>query len=1477
MPGLAWADENSDIAGAVTVNKALMADLVMNTTTAYLAGTPLDDAVVLAPVSPAQNSAPLPIEVDNILVVSTADGIPAIDVGVAGEVHVFNGGVVSSSGLASSAIEVDDTAAALSVEISGGARVATTGNNSAAINAGSFSNSVLNVNINSSGALAALSTTGDNATGIQMGDGTGNLSTATISIIGATTSTDGPGLVSDGADSDLIVADLVGQSSASVTIENSSLLVNGPESEILRLSLGEASDSLVLLDNSTLRSTGIESALVIIATADSGISNTAIVGSNLSATGAQSGGVGILTSGGDLHSDTTIVADSTLQTTGAALVLEAAGSGSTRTLVIEDSQFSSVDDASPAMLVGGVGDNSAADVTIRRSTISTDGDMSEALLLGRSGTGSQQTVIMEGVDLSTRGAASTALLINGASSQGELAFVAVGLDLATTGDNALGFQVAHLAGTDGRDAMAISDATISTTGRDAIGFSIGDETAPGAASNYTQEFAFAGFDISTLGDNATGVLLSFPSGDIAGSTFSFAAGDFVISTQGAHSAGLILGTSPISATGSLAASTLGGAQITTLGDHSSAFVQHGLGSNGSDNTEMYFHGDLTLSTQGENAIGYDLVGLGNDSRLALDPTVVSTMGDGSHGVRIAETGMGARQTVSLTGLEASTGGDNATALLIGGQRQSASILSLDMLNLSLATHGHGSQGFELTALPGSDSSAVISADQIVIDTQGDGADGFTLGAANLVAPNHAGTTNVSRTITLNNLDLTTSGDGSAGLRIAGIGDGATDSDQSTLITNTSVATSGLGSVGIDLTTFGSDAENAVAITAIETVDITTAGDNATGLRISGGGTGGNQHLLTHGLEDLTIVTTGAMATGIDLTFAGASMPNESVDVIATDLDVSVFGVGSDAMVITGTPVGSRPMSVRIDLEADDRLASADGYAFRETGMNTSLTVQGTVAGAMDFGTGSDFLTFAGADLDVTGLRGVDAGDGTDTLIFDQVSIDFTNTDRGFENFERMIFDDSNITLDGLDIAQGSTLHASGSSRLTGDVTGGGQISLNNGLATDVFTIDGDIRGPVTLSMDAILDSSEDADLLIVLGSLAPDVQGSIVINNIGGLGAPTGEEDDAGILLVEIHGQSDEANFALAGENLQAGAFIYGLHHSTAGDFYLQSTGGLSDAAHLYPKATDLVFTAHHTLTDLPRGLTSRQGVISSKSKTQLAPWVRVFGGTGQFGSETGRGDYSENSDTTFSYSGLQLGTGFELPTSAEGDLTVQMAAHYVTGAQSVRRSGDFSQNAGSFDTDAYGATVGFTYELPSYGYFETALSYSRAEFEFDTSSGAEADTTAKVVTWVAEAGRYFDLQNDLRLTPWARLALEQARVNGFTDSNGTDQDSYTVNHMLVSGGIKAEKSFTSARGFGAIYGGLGLAHYTSTGTDIRLQGVGIDDWRDNSTYAQIELGGRWQNEAGTSELSFDLASEHGLTDTSDHNLKVGFEVAFRF
>lgn len=1258
------------------------------------------------------------------------------------------------------------------------------------------------------------------------------------------------------------------------------------------------------------------------------------LGNSITTQGAESTGLTILsdaTGSGNLSSTRSVGSGTVISTSGAnsaGLVIGTLGDGITDSdsiSFIEGLTVVTEGDGATGVVLSSLGtggtSNFADNVGI--ADITTSGDNAVGFVFNGPGTGHSdlgQTNIFV-LDVSTSGATSHGAVFafsegNGASTSLNFAE----LNVTATGAGADAVQMTGTANDAGDlpsiDISVVAGDTVSSTDGVAL-FETGMNSMMTVAGTVVGDLSFgtgddsltftgASFDISALGQVDGGVGKDTVRYDDATLTIPFTPNLTSIEVVAIEDSTLDVTDAGETALGLDASTSNGETMVSVL---NSALSATGAGSTAVsidefiDGTEVSIQvTDSEIAADGTTiSVGDDGAGVGQ-SAVTVN-AVGSTLTSGSGGVLVVkDAGAGSTRNVTLdttqinatgteTALQLAEMGDASTQLVdlmdvnvsatgraieIGGVGAGGNS-SVSLENVVVATTGDEAKGVDIVGgnvagTPNADLTFVVSAVDTSIATVGAESTGLS------IATNDDFSGDVSLSYALSGSQIETTGPNSTGVSIDGLGDGVAMGDAQILFTDMSVETSGNGSSGIEVGTIGANGSMNELVLALTTTTVRTSGDAASGVIVTGAGAGNTDLDQTIAL-DLDVETTGANSHGLVLSLAEAG--GASTLTASAELAITTSGAGSDAVQVTGMagPGGSVP-ALDVAVRAGDVLSSEQGLTYSETGVATNMTVEGDLRGMLDFGSGDDSLLVSGASAEIGQLVFVEGGVGNDTAVFENADVAISSplTFSGFEGpatLTASMLRLENADLLGLGLALDATsqLAITGNSLLGGDLGGSGSVSMANGTATDVFTVDGNLSGATVFSFDTVLDETEQSDLLVITGDIDAASRNTVVVANLGGLGFDTGQDDGDGILLVDSQGASVAENFQLNGDQVQAGAFIYELHFSSDGDYLLQSLGGISDAAHVYAKLPYLTFPAHGQLSDFPTGTASGVGVAQGNTAVSGEGWARVFGERQEFETQVSRAGMVEVSESELSYGGVQVGYRFALDQVAP-DLGLQAAFHYMTATQDVVRLSAPAGPAGSSEGTSWGGALGLVYDTPT-GYVEGAAVFSRSNFDMATTSGASAETDGTTLSLSVEAGRHFSIGDGTVLTPWARLGFDQIWVDGFTDSAGTVQANSDANQTIASLGLLAEHTVAKADGTLTLTGGLALHHRFASDFGVTLQGVPVTDSRGDVTEAEARLG--LQYESGNATFFADISARQSISGSDEFAVGGSIGAIIRF
>jgi fibronectin-binding autotransporter adhesin len=705
----------------------------------------------------------------------------------------------------------------------------------------------------------------------------------------------------------------------------------------------------------------------------------------------------------------------------------------------------------------------------------------------------------------------------------------------------------------------ISNSQLSTTGNGSAGILLGDGTAGGSTAvlSIVSDGTGTQSAITTTGENADAIAV-----DTSGTGMSsviVAVENSIVDVTGANSEGIdldIWGTSDaLVRLEDATVTTTGNAVSVVGGDESlfdvvvidSAVEATGIGSEGLslgagggrvENTFVrsdLFVGSSQVNADGpavnverlgvasgdrsnvfdstliSNGAGVGTVALTNAGTLVADQNSLSTLAItdtdiflNGPGAAVLHEGLGRRSamlTQILGGTIAATGND-AAAVVIGVNRPqdfSNSGQSVNIENTMVSTSGGNANAVAIHEAEGENSDYTTAIRDPRIRTTGENSAGLSF----IPGSTPYADMNVTRSVIAT---VETSGDNSAGMVLGALANGTSGSTMLQSIQGSSVQTSGNGSTGIVMGVIGGTGAGNQVINALSSTSIETTGDDAVGFHFAGAGPGQTDLTQTNAFV-LDITTSGANSHGAVLSFSEADGASTSTNAIT--MDVQVTGLGADAVQVTGNANagGTRP-DLTAAVEEGQVLSSTQGFAFLETGVDTTMTVEGTVAGMLDFGSGDDIVAFSGPGVDISGLTGIDGGTGTNTLTLDGVDSSLTG-DVDFAGFagpaqltsSTINFFSADIDGLALTLDSASTLNSDGASRIGGAFGSAGYSLLNQGTLSGGLSVDGSVRmdgGRLALSIfgassfDQLLvagsfDVLNSFDLFLDFGSFVPQV------------------------------------------------------------------------------------------------------------------------------------------------------------------------------------------------------------------------------------------------------------------------------------------------------------------------------------------------------------------------------------------------------
>lgn len=321
------------------------------------------------------------------------------------------------------------------------------------------------------------------------------------------------------------------------------------------------------------------------------------------------------------------------------------------------------------------------------------------------------------------------------------------------------------------------------------------------------------------------------------------------------------------------------------------------------------------------------------------------------------------------------------------------------------------------------------------------------------------------------------------------------------------------------------------------------------------------------------ISVGGTGTGVLADAAGSVLIDSGTTISASSPDALLVAGNPASLTNKGDLQAVSPDAVAIRLGAGDTaFANIAGGKITGTvelgdGHDSALLEDSVLAGALLGGAGDDLIVVRGNNV-THGLLDGGLG-GNDTLIFDNhdYTADAGNAEqlRNFELFELingshldmqrdLSLGDNGNGQGTLSIDPSSSLAmTSGALAVHGNLANAGRVTLSDGVAGNVLTVDGNYTGNGgTLEIDTVLgDDNSPSDRLVVKG----DTSGSslVKVNATGDTGAHTQQD---GIEVVQVGGRS-EGEFALSGR-VVAGAREYLLVQGSKtapnnGNWYLRS------------------------------------------------------------------------------------------------------------------------------------------------------------------------------------------------------------------------------------------------------------------------------------------------------------------------------------
>ncbi|WP_170430281.1 hypothetical protein [Ruegeria arenilitoris] len=502
---------------------------------------------------------------------------------------------------------------------------------------------------------------------------------------------------------------------------------------------------------------------------------------------------------------------------------------------------------------GGNGGTAKATLT---GNVSTQGDESGGVIVqslggggGNGGMNLSATVTVAG-----KGSGGASVGLGGSGGNGGNASTATGTvvgNVTTAGDNSGGVLVQSAAGGGGNGGLNVSAAVnISGTGGGAIGVGIGGSGGDGGNASAAKGSVTG--DVTTSGDNATGVLVQSVGGG-GGNGGVNISGALSIARTGSGAAGIgVGGFGGDGGTSGVVDNTFDG-NVSTLGARSAGIIAQSLGGGGG-NGATNISGAISVASNYSGALGIGVGGFGGDGGAADTVTQqvtgnVTTTGDDSVGILTQSLGGGGGNggTNISAALSLSRSANAAVAIGVGGfggGGADAGALVQSIITGGVSTSGNNSTAILTQSLGGGggNGGTNISASLGISQENGGsislGVGGFGGGAGNAgdVISTLQSSTDGSGTTS-----VVTTGTDSIGVMAQSVGGGGGNGGLNVSGAVNLTGKSG-AAVALGLGGFGGGGGNAGAVTLDVQSDVVTAGDGSHGLFAQslggGGGTGG---------------------------------------------------------------------------------------------------------------------------------------------------------------------------------------------------------------------------------------------------------------------------------------------------------------------------------------------------------------------------------------------------------------------------------------------------------------------------------------------------------------------------------------------------------------------------------------------------------------------------------------------------------------
>ena len=726
--------------------------------------------------------------------------------------------------------------------------------------------------------------------------------------------------------------------------------------------------------------------------------------------------------------------------------------------------------------------------------------------------------------------------------------------------------------------------------------------------------------------------------------------------------------------------------------------------------------DIAIYMTSENSISFTQATGGqpiNASGVANGVVLASNTGQGNVSVTLTGTANLEGAGIGVTARSTGTGNVSVTTASVVANHGLATAIRADgrgeLVSVNATAVSAGRNGIIATNRSNNGATSVVTTGTVT--SSGNGIYAFSLsgnvnvnaasvsgGVSAIVAKNDGGTGNVS---------VTTGG------LVTGSGTAIQAYNYGTGTLNVRVTNS--------VTGLGSDAINVVA--GADTTSITVSAMNSTGrrnaIRVENKGTAtANVNVFGN--------TIGNRGSAIHVENDGSG----AINIIAS----SRISGGNQG---TGIETRTKGGATKITLNAGAAVSGASGIAIRndEGASEVAVEAGASVSGRVLLGGGVDRLTFANATFGNSILDG-----GTDTgadVSVDVLTINggsFKLSEDSFLNWERIAFGpQTNITVDGV------------TGLNTNSLTVQGTLSMQDDVANDTFTIDGNLVGGGIIKIDADFFTGNH-DELIVSGN----VTGRTTIE-VKDISPSTGGRDQESMEIITVTGSSTTVSFSLLNGGFTTGAYQYELEFLPATKTYAlskkQSVGSV------------MLVAAPITLLDsfakLPR-LHERRSIDSTQSN-----WTRVIGNTNSYGkAAAGQAEYE--SQTT----GLQAGFDFAKRTTPTGTWVYGVTAQFNSMDTDIK----IATTEGELMAEGYGVGATATWIGLNGAYLDIQAQYNQMTIDFLVAGSGTTfidgqDSTAMAISM--ELGKRHGIGDNLTFLTNGQVSWGLADIGDVKSSSG--------------------------------------------------------------------------------------------------------------